>query len=502
MFDFNELPDESSTELKVTVTVDRSLGFSTDALVTQGCTIFQLKEQLSAADPTGSTKASEFALGLLSGGQVTPLDDNVVLTEKHTSLDVCPLPLHALSQDHAHEISVESRRSDTGPAQKHGRWKDLDGQAVGPWAAHGSKVKTVLFDCFSCPPSASRRLYTACWEEGKVCCWDVSKSETGKVRAPRLKGELNTGGFVGDIALLSKGCLVTALTGAMPEGGFVCHSKDWVQRQLNKDDTLQAGDALKVWDLKSSPLALPKAAETVPSASVPCQKIMVHSRGCRAISLWPRPECPNSQPQLLSSVSTDAIGVSRIISTAGGLEEPAIWRTEDPHAGAYEVCTVCWENAERLWSGDTEATIKAWDVEAGRHSAVSTVKVSSWDKAKVTSLEVWSDVGILAASHAEGITFVDTRASKVVRQQYTKVEPSKICMPNPGHTMIFAGVGGNLCQYDTRKFADGPATKPTVVGTWELPSNILSISCITSAGGSLLVAVGCEDGKVAALDTA
>ena len=72
-------------------------------------------------------------------------------------------------------------------------WRDLEGQAVGPWPAHTACVKgitAVLFDTFGAPPWESRRLYTGSYLEASVRCWELSKGEPGKVKAPpRLQGE-------------------------------------------------------------------------------------------------------------------------------------------------------------------------------------------------------------------------------------------------------------------------------------------------------------------------
>jgi len=69
-------------------------------------------------------------------------------------------------------------------------------------------------------------------------------------------------------------------------------------------------------------------------------------------------------------------------------------------------------------------------------------------------------------------------------------------------SLLFAGVGGNLVQYDIRMLAGRQAdSKTKAVGTWDLPSDVLSLDCLRSPKGSILVAVGCKAGHVAVFDT-
>jgi len=48
----------------------------------------------------------------------------------------------------------------------------------------------------------------------------------------------------------------------------------------------------------------------------------------------------------------------------------------------------------------------------------------------------------------------------------------------------------------------GLDSKSKAVGMWTLPSKVLALDCLRSASGNVLVAVGCQDGSVAAFDTA
>ena len=292
MFDFDELEDDlaegpaaraaaarSAAEepqglLLVEVALDADLGLATRLEVPRRCRLGRLKELLAAEDPTGQTSPASFELALppSAGAPPEPLPDGTELTEAHGLLCVCPqtpgspataaaTPASAAPPG-AVAAGAEPRpaRATSGRSaaarEAGGRWQDLDGQAVGPWPSHAAKVTTVLFDCFGGPPHGGRRLYTACWEEGRVCCWELARGGGGgggKTRAsPRLLGELEVGGFVGDIALLSEHGLAAALVGAIPEGGFVCHSRDFVQAQLNRDDTLGPGETVRTWDLRGA----------------------------------------------------------------------------------------------------------------------------------------------------------------------------------------------------------------------------------------------------------
>ena len=225
----------------------------------------------------------------------------------------------------------------------------------------------------------------------------------------------------------------------------------------------------------------------------------LHGRGCRKLSPWHGPAGRGAVPELLASVSSDVIGVSRVANAGLGLEGPAVWRAANPHGAASEVGALCWESGTRLWSADSEGKVKLWDVQGA--AAVSAVRVSSLSKAKVSGLEAWPSAHALVAAHPEGLAYVDARAGVVVQQQYTKAAPAGIGLLDLGHGMLFVGVGRTLCQYDTRAFAGGLGAKPKAVGTWELPAAISSVSCARSAGGNILAAAGCEDGRVAALDT-
>mmetsp|Transcript_76796 Transcript_76796/g.225455 ORF Transcript_76796/g.225455 Transcript_76796/m.225455 type:complete len:299 (-) Transcript_76796:26-922(-) len=75
----------------VTVTIDRALGFQTTVEVSGGDTVRVVKEKLAETDPTGTTTADSFSLGISppegSDAKASPLPDSTVLTEAHMCLD-------------------------------------------------------------------------------------------------------------------------------------------------------------------------------------------------------------------------------------------------------------------------------------------------------------------------------------------------------------------------------------------------------------------------------
>jgi len=380
-------------------------------------------------------------------------------------------------------------------------WADLDGQAVGPWPAHGDKVTTVLFDRFNGPPKESRVLYTACWMEAKVCAWGLSRAG-GRGAPPRRLGGLSTGGLVSGVAVASSSCLLAAVSAnPPPETSSVCHQADFKQRLAEQDDQLGPGDTLLAWDLGCQPFQVP-AAEADAKPQVAPQKIPLHRRGCHAVSVWPALAdgcCQDGgQPRLVASVSSDCLAVSRARAGAPGLESPG-WTASHPHGPQGEPRHLCWESAESLWTSDRSGTLKLWDISRGEAKAKCEVPLSLHSFAHIA---IQPAAGLMMAATEDGIAFFDTRACRLIRTQFTK-DPVKVLSVLPGeHATVFAGVGRSLVQYETRTLAGGGLEpKSRALGVWSLPSKVLALDCIRSAGGKLLVAVGCQDGNVAAFDT-
>jgi len=428
-------------------------------------------------------------------------------------------------------------------------WRDLDGQAVGPWPGHAASTKGVtcmLFDCFGAPPWESRRVYTGSWQESSVRCWELSKGEPGKVRPPpRLVGEIQVGGFVNDIAAISPFGMLTAQSAGMKP---------------------LPGESLRAWNLKKTPFKADKAAmnaikdsgENGPAAiaddeaggrstalaaksaagpkakgpsseshelavqkdeegdngmpmpdtsemSIPesgmlddmSQMVYLHYRGVRAISLWPRPENKEATPHLAGTVSKDMIAISKVGLDGCSVETPAVWKHPDPHT-ITDVNALKHESLERMWSGDNKGIVKCWDVSGQSGPEVAEIVTNSgW----MTGMECWGGAGVLICSHSNGIAYVDTKAGKMIRQQTTKNGVGKVCILNQEHPTMFAGIGPELLQYDTRCFADGKDVKPKAVGQWTLSKDITAMHCTMTRKGHVLIGVGCLDGKVAAFDT-
>ncbi|OLP75027.1 hypothetical protein AK812_SmicGene45255, partial [Symbiodinium microadriaticum] len=96
------------------------------------------------------------------------------------------------------------------------------------------------------------------------------------VGPPHSTGELRVGGFLNAVAKLREDvALVAVSAGLIPT----------------------PGESLKVYDL-SPPLPSPKKAKSC----------FLHTRGCRALALWPRP----GDAELAASISKDTLAVSRV----------------------------------------------------------------------------------------------------------------------------------------------------------------------------------------------
>jgi len=425
----------------------------------------------------------------------------------------------------AYKALTEARDQETGG------WRDLEGQAVGPWHAHAASTKGVtcmLFDCFGAPPWESRRLYTGSWQEASVRCWELSKGEPGKVRPPpRLVGEIQVGGFVNDIAAISPFGMITAQSAGMKplpgESLRVWNLKSTPFKQQKKtpfnsikdrDGTgaitngtagsqaiVEARNALAQVDEEDDSQDNPDTSEQrIPDAGnldEMSQMVYLHQRGCRSISLWPRPESRESTPVVAGTCSKDTIAVSKIDLEGFSVESPAVWSFGNPH-NITDVNVVRHESANRMWSGDNRGIVKLWDVSGAPETGdILTIGSNSgW----ITGMEVWAEPGVLVASHSNGICFIDTKAGKTIRQQTTKAAVGKLCILNGDSPIMFAGIGEELLQYDTRMYKDGKDAKPKAIGQWTLDANITSMHCTETRKGHLLIGVGCLNGKVAAFD--
>lgn len=440
----------------------------------------------------------------------------------------------------------DAYKSLTEAKDESGGWRDLEGQAVGPWPAHlnleTKGVTAMLFDTFGCPPWDSRRLYTGGYLEGNVKCWELSKGEPGKDRPPpRLVGEIAVGGFINDIAAISPYGLMTAQSAGMkplPGESLRCWNmrrtpfkvKKITQSQLADAENTKGRETLKA-------AAANKGVPTTPSADASkgeivaretalasreeagddedqalvrahqdegylmlSEMVYIHYRGVRCISLWPKPANRESIPIVAATVSKDVMAVSRIGDDGCSLQTtPPLWRTDNPHTMT-DVNAMVHENIDRIWTGDNSGILKMWDVNSGRTESVGRIDgaATGW----LSGICIWPEMGLLVASHSSGLGICDLKAGSCIRQQYTKESVGKVCQLNNTSNYLFAGIGSELNMYDLRVLGtEGLNAKPKIVAQWSLPSQITSVTCVGSAKGHILVAAGCLSGKVAAFDT-
>ncbi|CAJ1416076.1 unnamed protein product [Effrenium voratum] len=426
-------------------------------------------------------------------------------------------------EDAVFKAIADAYKALTEAKTEEGGWRDLEGQAVGPFQGHAPTatkgITCMLFDTFGTPPWESRRLYTGSWQEGVIRCWELSKGEPGKTKAPpRLVGEIAVGGFINDVAAISPFGLLTAQSAGMKP---------------------LPGESLRSWNLKTTPFRPiaraktnaiaddPEAKSLVPAKSgngaagagtiVARQEedaefvkdedggylekstmIYLHYRGVRCISLWPKPENREATPHVAATVSKDVLAVSKIGINGVSLG-PAIWQAQDPHEGVGDINAMQHESMNKLWTGDNGGGLRCWDVNAAGKGVVADFNSQSggW----LSGLAIWPESGTMVCSHSSGMGFIDIKAGKMIRQQYTKEAVGKVALLNGNSPMLFAGIGGELMQYDTRCFADGPDHKPKAIASWSLGSPITSLHSTETGKGHLLVAAGCMNGKVAAFDS-
>jgi len=429
-------------------------------------------------------------------------------------------------EDAVFKAIADAYKALTEAKTEEGGWKDLEGQAVGPWNAHAPTatkgITCMLFDTFGTPPWESRRLYTGSWQEGTVRCWELSKGEAGKSKPPpRLVGEIAVGGFVNDIAALSPFGLLTAQSAGMkPMPGESLRYwnlkttpfKPLVRGKLNAiaNDPDSQTKALKENNAESQTTDI--VSRTKDEGEEPefiqdmddgylekSTMVYLHYRGVRCISLWPRPENREATPHMAVTVSKDVLAMSKIGMDGVSIESPAVWKQNDPHEVVGDVNALTHESVGKFWTGDNAGNLRLWDVNASGKGVVSDFNshAAGW----LSGLVLWPDSGMMVCSHSSGMGFIDSRACKVIRQQYTKDSVGKVCILNGTSPTLFAGIGSELMQYDTRCWADGPDYKPKAVASWSLGSAITSLHCTESGKGHLLVAAGCMSGKVAAFDS-
>merc|ERR1712186_305253 len=100
----------------------------------------------------------------------------------------------------------------------------------------------------------------------------------------------------------------------------------------------------------------------------------------------------------------------------------------------------------------------------------------------------------------EGLCYWDIKANKAIHSQSTRKACGKIHSLSQDDPNVFAGIGPELMQYDTRCLTNGSGQRPKAIGQWTLPGKVTALHAIPSRKGNLLVAAGCENGQVAAFD--
>lgn len=410
-----------------------------------------------------------------------------------------------------------------------GGWRDLDGQSVGPWPGHAEMVKGVnvlQFDCFTRPPWESRRLYSGAFQEGVVRCWELSRGEPGKVQPPpRLLGEIHSGGFLNDIALLSPFGLVTAQSAGMkPLPGESLRTwnlgitpfRQVRQRPALADTGGVAACQERVPDVEgesreamlarvNDALTAPEAGGYEPHAEagedlLRSTMVYQHYRGVRAVSLWPQPGgggAGGAVPRFLGTISKDSLALWSVGAQGLGLEVPCLWSRADPQGGS-DPSVLRHESGTRLWSSGNDSRVRCWDVHATGGAVVSAeTGAAGW----VTGMQLWPTSGVLVCSHSSGMLFFDMKAGKVIRNHFTRHAVGGVSVPHGESPAFFAGIGSDLMQYDTRLWRDGSDHKPKAVGSWRLRASITALHTTETSKGHVLVACGCENGELAAFDS-
>mmetsp|Transcript_84132 Transcript_84132/g.242912 ORF Transcript_84132/g.242912 Transcript_84132/m.242912 type:complete len:590 (-) Transcript_84132:162-1931(-) len=421
----------------------------------------------------------------------------------------------------------DAYRGVTQSRDESGGWKDLEGSTMPPWQAHSAQgtkgVSVVLFDAFGTPPWESRRLYTACWQEGCVKCWELSPPLTN--RQPRLVGEIAVGGFINDVAALSPFGLLTAQSAGMkPQPGESLRTWNLKQTPFRptkravinaiKDDGGRPATALEGGTGPGRPgtadtsLVVKDDADGAPESDAlvavdeygylgKSQMVFLHYRGVRSISLWPSPGMQDSTPHLAGTVSKDYIAVSKI-GIDGCSLQPAEWKQSDPH-DMTDINVLRHESANKMWSGDNSGVVKCWDINASGRGLVASLGsgASGW----LSGMELWEQAGMMCCSHSSGIVFVDTKSGQMVSDMKKKESVLALTALGSNSQYFFAGVGRDLMQYDTRKWGADLDYRKMAVAMWTLDSPVTALSCAETKKGHLLVAAGCMDGKIAVLDT-
>lgn len=305
------------------------------------------------------------------------------------------------------------------------------------WEAHDGQVNVAILE----EHGEARRAYTGCWDSASLRCWDLPE-----VGPPHSTGELRVGGFLNAVAKLREDvALVAVSAGLIPT----------------------PGESLKVYDL-SPPLPSPKKAKSC----------FLHTRGCRALALWPRP----GDAELAASISKDTLAVSRVRPDGGLQEGPPAFSASNPH-NMQEVMALSWQEEGCLCSGGTAGTVKAWDLNSTAGALwTCCVCPGTW----IRHLTRCSSSGCLVVGHSEGLCWVDGRTGQPVGhieglgQAYASASITE--------DLRIVAFGRQLMALDRRAAAPAPESAAT------LDAAALSLS-LQSCGESMQsMLVGSKDG--------
>lgn len=378
----------------------------------------------------------------------------------------------------------------------------MDHAMVRRWQTHAAQANAVRLDNFSFGTWPSFRLYTGCWDEGVLRCWTVPSiqhdscskdSQPSVPKQPQLLAEARAGGFLNDLAVLGPGVLlVAASAGLMPTPGEslqVCRlgRLDQTNHEAPKDECVSPVTQL--------------GSGQVPGGPAP-QKVFLHVRGCRAVSVWPYTAGRSVPPQLAASISKDLLATSRVSEDGSSLATPGIWRVQTPHGGA-EVGAVLLcrrEAAARLWSGGCDGLVRLWDATVGTSFPVASCPLSP--RVWVRHLECTEHGGLVVASHSDGVAFLDSREATAVLHVRGQGQAYSACAPGHAlgtlaHTLLVC-LGHRLVYYDLRCLGMH-SNGPPILQEWKLPTTAVGLDAVSSAGlsttGDFLAVAGCKGGE-------
>merc|ERR1719198_2905848 len=134
------------------------------------------------------------------------------------------------------------------------------------------------------------------------------------------------------------------------------------------------------------------------------------------------------------------------MSGRASVEQPPLWKAWKPYDEFDPARYVCWASRSNLWScNKSGSNMKAWDIQKGDAFSSASISVHG-----LVALTMQPTAGLLIAAHEAGILYFDIRTGKTIRQQYTKNPVHAVCVLPEDPSILFAGVGSSLVQYETR----------------------------------------------------